>query len=99
MSTPNNGGVYAIIDQKSGDVTFGLQLHKHDAVAIRTFGDIVSQPNSYIGKHVADYDLYRLGVLDLNNELVPAKELVITGAQWAAAQTVQHIDRAQDGAQ
>lgn len=83
----NNGGLYAIIDNLSGNIIGPISLFKAAAVAIRMFGDVAAAKDTIIGQHPADFDLYQLGFLDLDNNLVPAKELVLTGQKWLAVTT------------
>lgn len=89
---PNNGIIYAVIDTKADAIVGGLQLHRADAAAIRAFGDIASDPQTIIARHPEDFELRRLGFIDINNEIVtPSTEsdTIITGAQWKAAQQPQ----------
>lgn len=85
-SAAPNGGIYVILDTLSDQVIGGLQLHKHDAVAIRTFGDIAGRQDSVVHLHPADYQLVRLGYLTASNDLEPDRAVIMTGAQWAAIQ-------------
>lgn len=84
-------GIYAIYDRQARAVVGGLQMHRHDAAAIRTFGDVASQKGSMVQMHPEDYDLIRLGHLDDDAEpaVIQAHqvpEVVITGAAWLHAQ-------------
>lgn len=75
--------IYTIRDNKAGE-TIGkfLQLHRHDVVAIRTFGDLVTDTNSMFNKHPDDYELWQLGELDNdNNRIVGEPRLVITARE------------------
>lgn len=56
--------VYSIRDNKME--TFGtLVFIDNDAVAVRMFGDLVlNDKESLIGKHPADFGLYKLGEFD-----------------------------------
>lgn len=78
--------IYAIYDNVSEMIIGGLQLHSHAAPAIRTFGDIAVMQNSQIALHPNDFDLVLLGVLNDDTTITPAKEVVLTGANWVAAQ-------------
>lgn len=81
-----NGSLYAVRDNVAGMLIGGIIVVRHEAAAIRTFGDIASQPDSIVRLHPADFDLLRLGHLDDAMQLVPDFGVVITGAQWHAAQ-------------
>lgn len=75
------------IYDKLGEEMGPLVEFKHPAQAIRFFGDMCLSENSPIRRHIADHDLYQLGIVNDDNELVPEKRILITGAQWLAAQT------------
>lgn len=83
--------IYAIRDNVAKTITVGLHLFPADAAAVRFFGDIASDPNTNIARHVGDYDLVRLGSLDDEDcILIPDSSddaiVVITGSGWKAAQ-------------
>lgn len=82
------GSIYAIIDLVADAVLGGFSLHRHDAAAIRMFGDIATDKNFLIAMHPADYQLVRLGYLrpDHGLDAEPHPVVIITGAQWKAAQ-------------
>lgn len=81
-------GIYAIRDIKADDIIGGLHMHKHHAAAIRMFSDIAADEKTYISKHPEDYELLRLGYLDLDGTppIAPELQTIITGVQWAAMQ-------------
>lgn len=60
-------GIYGFYDVKSrsyiGD-TAGLVLFRHDAVAMRSFGDLCRQEGSIFAKHPDDYEMHRVGEFD-----------------------------------
>lgn len=74
-------GIYAIYDNKAADIVSILQVHSHEAVAIRTFTDVALQEQSQIQRHPEDFDLIRLGFLNTGNDLgiTPGYQMVITG--------------------
>lgn len=80
--------LYAIVDEVADAIIGGIQLHKHDAAAIRTFGDIARTEGSMINRHPTDFALMRVGFLmdDHRIDALPSAELVLTGAQWQSAQ-------------
>lgn len=57
-----------------------------DAAAIRMFGDVASDPQTNVGRHVGDHELLCLGSVDEAGVIVPGLRVVITGAQWRASQ-------------
>lgn len=87
-------GIYAIYDNKAQDIVSILQVHAHEAVAIRTFTDIALTERSQIQQHPEDFDLIRLGFLDQTaNEhggrtgIVGAYQLILKGTALMAALT------------
>lgn len=83
--------IYAVYDNKAGDITGPLFLAAADAVAIRNYSDVASQPETTIGQHPTDYDLVTLGTLmqnpeqqDCPVEIDPTYRVVLTGSQWLA---------------
>lgn len=83
----HKGGIYAIIDVLAQSIVGMLSIHKHDAPAIRLFGDIASDPNSMIARHPQDFNLVRLGYITEHNHIHAEYDLIMTGTTWAAAQT------------
>lgn len=85
-------GIYAIIDLLSRAIIGPLQLHKHEAAAVRVFTDALLDPDprNSVHKHPDHYELIQLGWLEENDEegfrLVPEPRGVLTGKQWLAAQ-------------
>lgn len=79
--------IYALFDKLAASIVGGLHTFKHDAAAIRFFGDIAGDPKSFVAKHAADYDLLVLGTMD-DQGVIDAEHpaIVISGAQWVAAQ-------------
>lgn len=56
--------IYAILDKKAQALTGGLQLHRHEAAAVRVFSDIASDPQTTIARHPEDFELLCLGLLN-----------------------------------
>lgn len=81
--------LYAVLDLVADNIIGGIQLHRHEAAAIRTFGDIASAENSLVHMHPTDFALVRLGHLTDTHELEPDYAVVLTGVQWLAAQQPQ----------
>lgn len=63
--------------------TAGLVLFKHDAVALRQFGDLCRQEGSIFAKHPADFELISLGEFDTETGLIEpwAAPAVLSTAQ------------------
>lgn len=93
-------GLYAIYDQVAGAI-LGDMAHffARDEPAVRFFGDVVSTPNTPLAQHPNDYALICIADVDIesgdvcpaegpdrNKLYAPAHRVVITGAQWQAAQ-------------
>lgn len=76
--------VYAIVDSITDQIVGGIQVHLNDASAIRQLMDI-AMGDTMLHKHPLDYDLYRLGALTKDHQIVPDKERIVTGHQISAA--------------
>lgn len=78
--------IFAIKDLLTGDLVGQMPLHvfKHPAAAVRMFNDVALTQDSYIGKHLTDYDLICLGYLNDNNDLIQEQFLVLAGAALKA---------------
>jgi len=64
--------------------TAGLVLFKHDAVALRQFGDLCRQEGSIFAKHPADFELISLGEFDTDTGIIEpwaAPAVLATAAQ------------------
>lgn len=81
-------GIYAIFDTKAQAIIGGLHIHKHEAAAIRFFGDVAAAEQTMINKHPQDYDLIRLGWISEHNVIVAEAEqtTIITGATMKEVQ-------------
>lgn len=75
--------IYAIIDNLANEIVGTVPLHvfRHENQAKRMFVTVARTPDSFIGKNLQDFDLWYLGTIDSNNDLTPAKELVMSGKQ------------------
>lgn len=83
--------IYAIRDNVSNTIVGGLHLFLVDAVAVRFFGDIASDAQTMIYRHIDDHDLILVGSFDQDTNVVEGFTLphpVITGTAWKAAQMV-----------
>lgn len=74
--------IFVVFDRVANHV-LGVSLHALDAVAIRAFLDAAKDPASMLNKYPQDYDLLRLGSVSHDNELVPQKIVVLSGAALA----------------
>lgn len=83
------GYLYAIVDLLAQQIIGGVQVHKADAPAIRTFGDIATQQNSIIAMHPKDFSLVKIGELYSDHTIAAFSSpvTVIDGSSWLAAQT------------
>lgn len=81
--------LYAIRDHKAGEIiggAYAISIHRHDASAVRMFGDIATAQGSAIGQHPEDYALIRLGSLTDDDHLVGQPETLLEGKLWKASQ-------------
>lgn len=99
MNTPqlppidhNNGGIYAVIDTKAEAIIGFLMICKHEAQAIRNFCDVADDPKGMINRHPDDYDLYRLGWLTTDNQLIGEHQLILTGATYNSTRKQQETN-------
>lgn len=86
--------IYAIIDKKADAIIGGLQLHKHEAAAVRVFVDIASDPNTMVARHPEDFDLIAIGALMEDHTIVAtARPLVIvTGTAIKASMNAANTE-------
>lgn len=83
--------IYAIYDNVAEMITGPLQLHGHDAPAIRMFSEVIKNEQTAMSRNPQDYDLVRLGQLNDNHEtgnteiIGNKKTVVITGTAIKAA--------------
>lgn len=87
--------VYGFYDRKSesyiGD-SAGLVLFRHDAVAMRSFGDLCRQEGSIFAKHPDDYELHGLAQFDTETgELLPAISPVTALVQPIVLATARQV--------
>ncbi len=83
--------VYSIFDQASG-LYSRPYFCQSDAEAIRFFSDIATDAEHPVGKHPADYTLFRLGIFDdTNGNLTDEDNTTLGNAleRIASAQNVQ----------
>lgn len=58
--------VYSVYDEKA--LVYGLPTcFSTDGLALRSFADLVSNPNSNVNKYPSDFKLYRIGEFNDNN--------------------------------
>lgn len=79
--------LYVIRDNVAGEAAGPPMAFAHDAVAVRSFSDIASDPQTQLGRHVKDHDLVLIGEYDsetlIVDGLVPT--VVLRGEMWAAS--------------
>ncbi|AXL14461.1 nonstructural protein [Microviridae sp.] len=83
--------LYVFFDKLAGCVVgHGVHLFKHDAAAIRFFGDVASDPKTSIAKHVKDYQLLFVGAMDEQGSIeLPESglpQLILDGEKWLLSQ-------------
>lgn len=60
--------IYTIYDRKTDEISH-LQKHKHEAAAVRSFCDIVADPQTMLNRHPEDYVLVCLGQVNEDNTI------------------------------
>lgn len=78
--------IYAILDNVAGDLIGGLHIHRHDASAIRFFGDVANMQDSHVGRRPNDYALVCLGKFTDDHRIIPDYSVVLEGSTWLASQ-------------
>lgn len=82
--------ITVVHDTVANEVVGGAQMFNHTAPAIRFFGDLAGRRDTAVGLHVEDYQLVSLGTVEITDDgrigIEPYTEVLITGAQWKAAQ-------------
>lgn len=79
-------GLYVIHDTVAEHIVGFITVHKHDAAAIRMFVDVAAAPNSSIAAHPEDYQLVRVGYIDVSTlKITTEHSVVLSGKAWAAA--------------
>lgn len=85
-------GIYAIYDKVAAALIgniYCLMTISHPAAAVRTFQDGLTDPQTQLNKHPADFELVQLGFLNDKNELVNEYRVIMTGEAWLAATQAQ----------
>lgn len=78
--------IITVRDNVAQDTVGPIQLIRHEAQGVRYFSDIAVDPQTMVHRHVTDYDLVQLGVLQDDLTITPDQRIIITGAAWNAAQ-------------
>lgn len=78
----------AIVDILANDILGPVQVFPHPAPAIRMFSDVCKDERTQIYQHIEDHHLVKLGTLEDDLTITPAREVLITGAQWKAVNTI-----------
>lgn len=79
--------LYAIVDTMAETLVGGVHVFPADAVAVRFFSDIASDPQTMIARHPADHELVHIATIEDDGEIVGAtRRTVLTGSAWKAAQ-------------
>ena len=68
--------LYVIFDAASDSVIGGVHAFPHDAVAVRMFGEIASNPQTDVCKYPKDFSLRCVGVIDLSTGvIIPRRDI------------------------
>lgn len=78
--------IIAIIDTLAKDIIGPIQVFAHPAPAVRMFSDVANDNRTAIHNHVEDHELVMLGTLNEDLTVTADYKVIITGAQWRAAQ-------------
>lgn len=83
--------IYTIIDNLANEMLgqIPLQVFRHENQAKRMFITAARAADSFIGKNLQDFDLWRLGTIDNDNNITPDKEIVMSGKQLKATIEVE----------
>lgn len=79
-------GIYAIVDKVADNIIGGLQLHRHDAPAVRVFLDAARTTGTLVNQHTGDFMLVRLGYLNLQNQIEEDYAIILEGETLATTQ-------------
>lgn len=84
--------LFCVFDNKANEMMGGVQIQKHDALAIRTFTDAIKHPESRLVLHPDDYELRKLGYINTESGQIDPQtpEVVITAAQIIATLTPEN---------
>lgn len=91
-----HAGIYVVYDLKAQSIVNDMLMTiKHEAVAIRTFQDILNQPKAPMRQWPDDYELRRLGYIDTETgELIGEQRSIITAAAILATENKETNDNA-----
>lgn len=81
--------LYQVYDKRAGSIAGPIMAERIDAPAIRTFFDILKNPQTLPGQHPADFDLLCVGTQDDETATIDAwtrPDVIVTGEQWKRAQ-------------
>lgn len=78
-----HGAIYAIWDTLANEPVLPFQ-ERNDAVAMRRFADIMTNPQTPISKHLNEHNLVRLGTFRPDMTMEAKTEVLMTGAQLTA---------------
>lgn len=83
-----HAGIYVIYDRKAQSIVNDMLMTiKHEAVAVRTFQDILAQPKAPMRQWPEDYELRRIAYLDTETcDIVAEQTSIITAAALIAAE-------------
>lgn len=82
--------LYVAFDKVANTVTAPVMIHAHDQSAVRTFRDMIKNPDNYISHHPGDFVLMKLATIDTETGDITHTDhngpmIVITGEQIIAA--------------
>lgn len=75
--------LYSVKDVRVG--FDGPQLAINDGAALRNFADMVANDKSYISKHPEDYQLFKIGEIELNTgDITPEVKFLANAIDFTA---------------
>lgn len=86
--------LFVVWDNRAQAVVGLPFIQRHDAAAIRTFGDAFKNPNAGLAQHPADFDLYSIGVMGEESPTITADtRFLVNGATLVAATSTEDNDK------
>ena len=86
--------LYVIFDKAAGSVIGGVLNFPHDAVAVRQFGEIASNPQTDVCKYPDDFELRAIGTVDLvtlETNMFDRYQVVMSAALFKAMQAEKGV--------
>lgn len=88
-------GIYMLYDVKEAILVGQCYIAASDGAAIREFHDVLANPQTTPGRHPEDFDLYKLGMVDITEPEISGPDddntdltarAIARGKDWLDAQ-------------